>query len=70
MAERVSKFELLQEYRYLNEMFDKLAAFKTKYEYKRGTKIDVFWTGHVIESIIKERERISEAIDELDEEED
>ena len=70
MPERISRFELVQEYRYLSEMFDTLAAFKTKYEYKRGTKIDVFWTGRVIESILKERERIASMLDAFEKEDE
>ena len=70
MAERISKFELLQDYRELNEMFDRLAAFKTKYEYKRGTRIGTFSIRCLIDEIIDERYRIGQILDRMDAEED
>lgn len=70
MAERVSRFELIQDYRELNELFDRLAAFKTKHEYKRSSKVSIYHLKYALESILDERDRVGKLLDAMEEDEE
>ena len=58
MIGKVTKFQVSQDIDELTEAIKTLSYIRTKYEFKRGSKIDSYWTGEVLKSMVEERDRL------------